>query len=713
MNIKDFFQQNKWFIAGLGILSLVVLVNLFPKGYVVYGEDFGQMINIGENFYNNFYNSQGNASLFYYFFYLLSKFGVSESGQLSWHLGIFIFGSYISFHIFSRLIFEKVEKFIFALISLFYALNLYTLAIFYYPWGYSSFYWLYIFIPVLAGLWLKFLKTEKLIFGAWFIAALFVASPGFGNPAFALGLAIFLFLLTILSWVFGYFVFNKELLKKIILIGFFSFFTNAYWIFPIVSMARGGISSLYLGNTIDLSWWIQHTSNPIMNTLRLLHYNPDRYFPYNFAYKNIGWLKDFFILLTFVLPFILFFSLWQKKGNTDNKKMHGIFYGMLLAFVLLVARVRFPFEKINDFIFHFPGLNTLRGYDKLATFTPFIIAVILLVFLLESRAKKYFRISVLLIVFVLLSPLPFYFGKIEQGNTRFKSPADFLVKIPEEYYKIRNIINKDLAETKVAALPFSTNSVGWANFPKWKFFGTDVTQFLYAKPFINPNVMYVNSWFFSKEFNDADYDPAWIIKLYSILNAKYLIYHKDAAEKYLDKSIEKVRYLQNAGLIKLLEENDYFSLYEIRADFIFPRVGWLKENIQPENSSPSVNAKFDDLKNDLVFAEYKKLNPKKFIVQVEKNDSGKYVFLNEPRNNNWKAYFEKNGEKTKLEQVGVLGYANGWAVKDNMKDGKIVIEYLPMKLFYAGAIVSGIALLAVLAYLVYYYAYARKDKKTA
>src|SRR3972149_11903665 len=134
--MTSFVKNNIWHIAALLILSWVIAVNIFPDGYVVYGQDFGQMVNVRETFFRDFYNNNGNTSLFYAFFYFLDKIGISESGQLSWPLGIFIFGSYISFLIFSRLIFGKENKFIFFATSLFYALNLYTLAIFYYPRGY-------------------------------------------------------------------------------------------------------------------------------------------------------------------------------------------------------------------------------------------------------------------------------------------------------------------------------------------------------------------------------------------------------------------------------------------------------------------------------------------------------------------------------------------------------------------------------------------------
>jgi len=699
--IKQFAKNNIWYIVALLILFWVIVVNIFPDGYVLYGQDFGQMVNVQETFFRHFYNSSGNTALFYAFFYFLDQLGVNEAGQLSWYLGIFIFGSYVSFLIFTKLVFGKENKFVLSVISLFYALNLYTLAIFYYPWGYSSFYFLYIFIPVIAGLFLKFLKTGENIFGSWFILVLFLASPGFGNPAFALALAIFLFLLAVFSLIFRYVEFNKMIFKKLAILAVFSFIASAYWILPVVLKMKSAVGNIYTDNIIDLGWWIQHTSNPIINTLRLLNYDSGGYFPYNFAHTGLKWAKNIFIAFTFLVPVVLFFSIWQKKEDSERKKIHWIFLGIFLVFIMLVARVRFPFEKINNLFFTSSVFSILRGYDKLAIFTPFIAAVLLLLFFLEIRVKRYYKASIIIIVLILLTPLPFYLGKLQQ-NARYKSNSEFLVKIPEEYKKVRPLIYNAEEVVKIASLPYATKNIGWTEFPKWKFYGTDVTQFLYDKPFIDANTLHFYQWSWGKDFNEInDTDPEWVVKLLGMLNVKYVIYHLDVDEKFTEKSFSKIEWLENEGILKSLEKNDYFILYEIRSDYVFSRVGWQRENIYFERNVNSVNKIFDDMKNKTVAADFQIIHPKKYLLPIDKISKKDVLVLNEFYDDNWRAYYEKNGKMSEIERLRGGEYNNVWRFKENLNGGKIIIEYLPMKMFWIGAVISLAGVLFVVTHLFY------------
>ena len=151
-----FIKTNKFFLLGFLVLAWVIFINHFPKDYVFGGGDTTQFINLKENYQRLMYDWNGLAAFFYFIFFVLDKIGLSNSIQLSFHLGFIIFGAYISFWIFSRLLFKEVSDFKKSAISLFYALNLYTLFLFTGNWGYSYFPSLYVFIPVLIGLFVKF-----------------------------------------------------------------------------------------------------------------------------------------------------------------------------------------------------------------------------------------------------------------------------------------------------------------------------------------------------------------------------------------------------------------------------------------------------------------------------------------------------------------------------------------------------------------------------
>lgn len=716
--IGEFLARNSWFFVGFLILFFVILVNLFPRNHVIVGGDTSQLINISERgFAYYFYDWQGRVSIFYSIFFLLDKIGISETGQLSWYLGLFIFGSYISFYIFVKIIFEKINIFLPFITSLFYALNLYTLYIFTYSWGYSGHQILYIFIPLLTGLYLKFLKSEKNIYGAYFIIVLFLASSSFANPAFALSLAIFLILITCIAFIFKYFTFSVKLVSRLLIFGILSFLVCAYWIFPLIPQVKKGIADLYSNNILDLDWWLQKSSTPLQNTLSLLPYDMNNYFPYNFPYRGMVFLKNLLVVLSF-LPFILvIFSLKQRK-IAKHTSVFWTFFVMLLLFIPLVARVRFPFEKINNFIFHLSGFNTLRSYEKIAIFIPFLFTVLLLTFIIQSETKKYYKSAVVLLVVILFIPLPFYFGKLQQNissifsaekNKNYqKANRSFLIKIPKEYYEIKPRINNDPDDAKIAILPFNViNGVGWSNYIKWNLLGADITRFLYNKKFIDANSPYINNWFFAKEFNDLDYNPEWIIKLLGMLNVKYIIYHKDVDEKFVERSIDKMEYLLNKGIIIKIEENDFFSLFEINKKYQFSHVSLQKSNITFLPSPISVEYVFDILKRESQVANYITVNPKKIIVSVDEYNESGYIVLNEPYDKNWKAFYKKGRNTYELESVGEINYTNRWLINKDIKDSEVIIEYLPMKLFWMGVIISASVLILIISYILYYLTYAR------
>jgi len=263
MKIAGLIKKNNFFFLGLIVLGFVIFANRFPDGYIFAGGDTAQLVNIKESFKANFYNWEGRASLYYFIFFILGSLGISDTFQLFWYLVIFIFGSYISFFVFLKLIFEKISGAGKTLLSLFYSLNLYTLFVFSGNWGFSHYQCFYIFIPILFGLYIKFLETKKNVFGALFALVLFFASPGFTNPAFALSFGIIVFLLTSFFLLFGAAKLDRNMVTKILILSAASFLVSAFWILPIIPQMNAGFSGLFSGNALDLNLWISHNSNPI------------------------------------------------------------------------------------------------------------------------------------------------------------------------------------------------------------------------------------------------------------------------------------------------------------------------------------------------------------------------------------------------------------------------------------------------------------------
>jgi len=720
------FKKSLIFIGGLLILSWVVFVNRFPLGYVIAGGDVPQFIELKENFYNFYYNWEGRALLFYFPFYLLDILGISESSQLSFYLGTFIFGSYLSFYFFTQLIFKKLQESFRVLLALFYALNLYTLYIFSYVWGYSSYQCLYIFIPILVGLFIKFLSTKKNIYGVFFVLVLFLGSSGFANPAFALAFAIFLALLLLFLGVSKIVRFDKHLFTKLAVLAGFSLLVNIYWILPVIPNMQTGVANLFWGNIIDLDWWLAHTSNSIMDTWRLMQYH-NWYFPRNFPYPNLHKYYPIFYFLTLIPVFLVLLGLIFSKKRGHSKKLYLTAGALLIVFTMLVAKVSFPFEKINIILYNLWGFNTLRGYEKFAIFTPFIFSLLFASLAYFSQKKRIYLPVLVLLIFIVATPLPFYLGKLQQNTSAIfvrdtvdfsdkdylQAKYSFLIKIPDEYYAIQDIINNDAQDVNIAILPYNiVDSVGWSNYPKWKLAGSDITRRLYRKDFIHANSGYFGGWFFANKFNNSNSeDPAWIVKLLGTLNAKYVIYHKDVEENFKKASFEKIKTLEKRGLLQNLTDNEYFTLYKIREDLTLPILSWQEGKHEIEPNPKSVVEQFRAINSDIQPANFKRINPKKYIVENVSLNPSLLIFA-EPFNANWKAYAVNKDGKKKLikEHYKARGYANGWEVKDSRNVDKIVITYLSMRLAYIGGVISGITLLFLSVYLLkYYYDYRRRN----
>lgn len=718
--MKSYFQNNKLYLLGFLVLSWVVLVNLFPQGYVFAGGDTAQLINAKNHFFLYLYDWQGRTAIFYSLFYLLDLLGVTDSSQLSWYLGIFIFGAYISFDLFVRILFKNISPALRMLTSIFYALNLYTLFLFSGNTGYSHYPSLYIFIPLISGLFIKFLLSQDNKWGVGFILTIFLASSGFGNPAFALSLAIFLVLTAACLSVLGLAKINKKSAVNLLLLIIFSILTNAYWIATVVPSMKSGVADVFQSEVLPLNQVLSSTANPIVNTFSLISVTGD-HFPYNFPYNGWDFLKKIFIVLSF-FPIIMILArfIYVKKFDIYQKRFYLSFGLLLLAMTMLAARVIAPFEVVNHFIFNLWGMNTLRGFDKTGIYIPFILAVLLL---LSADSIKFKNWVYFFLTLVVLVPFPFYTGKFQQnvgyrnrnGKDFRSSSLSFLVKIPDEYYSIADTLNNDHEKSSIATLPYGSNDgSGVARYPLWKLYGVDITSYLYNKKYIAANSIdqIFGGWNFAREFTENQNDGQWMVKLLGLMNARYILYHKDNPEDSVKQTQYRMDMLEEQGMIKKIDDNNYFSLYRISDEYFVPYITWQKQKIYVDHYPASVEKNFQRIKSDIMPADFKELNPEKFLINASQIKAGNIV-LAEPFNDNWKAYaIDKNGKEKEIAgHYLAVGYANGWAVGDNPETKQILIEYYPERLMRLGIAVSLITVVFLCGYLIIYlYAYNNKKR---
>ncbi len=727
LKIAVYFKQNIFFLLGILIVVWVVIANFFPEGYVISSTDISQIINVRENFLEYFVRNP-SFLLYLCFLYVLEFFSISPSVQLSFHLGLFLLGSYLSFHFFTRLFFRS-EDFLASAISLFYALNLFTLFTFsMHSLGYTSFFLLYIFIPALIGLFIKFVLTRKRHFLLGLVLILFFSSSGFGNPAFVLSLAMVFVLCLVGLLVLEKVKMSRALLANLGLLAALALLVSAFWLLPLLPKVQSGVEGLNTTNPTDLISALTRTASPVMNTLSLNHYSYD-FFPFNFPYPKLVFLQNFFVVASF-LPILIVVAYFSFAGKINRKKLFTLSLILMAFLIVLIGRLTPPFEIINYFVFvKIWGFNTLRAFDKFGIFFPFFLSLALLLAMKDLWKTKARLIGLVLLIAMLIVPLPFFLGKLQQNmSIRYSnlSPEKkdyrtakltFLVKIPDDYYRVKSIINQKGSDNFVATLPHTLgdSGTGSSSYPKWKLNGVDITQRLYRKRFIEANVSYFSGWYFVQEFgHDQRADYGWIAKLLGMMNARFIIYHKDASDSSIKRTQSKMDQLERDKYIKKVDDNEYFTLYEINEELIFPlitfqekRVGFVKDPAWIERNTE----KIQEMSRKIPF---QKIGHQQFAVDLGNiKDFEGAVILAEEFDPLWKAYaIKSNGSSSELENHFLArGYANGWELKNISEIEKVIIEYYPIRLMWWGMVISGATILFLAVYLLRYYYVKRKMVK--
>lgn len=92
-------------------------------------------------------------------------------------------------------------------------------------------------------------------------------------------------------------------------------------------------------------------------------------------------------------------------------------------------------------------------------------------------------------------------------------------------------------------------------------------------------------------------------------------------------------------------------------------------------------------------ASFRKINPTKYIVDVKGAAESYYLVFSESFSPDWKAHVQQK-PIAESQHLVVNGFANGWEIGPKDSKGKtdyiIIVEYWPQRLFYIGAIISGL-----------------------
>lgn len=554
---------------------------MFPSGFIFASGDVCQFPEIKEYYNNFFYSWDTNVdgghfslnqySILYYFpFYIANRLGFSDSMSSFLFYFIFLLGSFLSFYFALNLFSQKTNenKLLWIILSMLYTINPYTLYVFTYIWGYSPFLILYIFIPLIFASTIKYFLSDTIFnINLAYIGIIFVfSSVSFGNYSFVVSLWLFLIILIILiNYLSSKFIY---LVKKSIIFVLVFVLSTFYITIPQIPELFNMYSGIVSSNAIfNLSNWIL--------SFRLSILSQFFWVPNASVYISIYSVIFFCALFVFL---ILFAITWR---NSSEFTLTFIILALLSIFITAKGKGIIS-DPLCLNIFGQPLINSLRSPDKTFIYLPFFFLISIFFGLKNISTQRAKYILFFGFIFVTISCFPFFLGGFQTQYGQYLDPHENylnsktsgIVKIPEPYYNAANIINSDFSINKILHLPYSViNSVGWVNYPKWKLIGVDPTVLLFHKPFIQPNSYSTFNYNYGNEWNLGNIlQNDSILKFMSIINAKYIIYHKDVDNKFILTTRDKIKYLEKINGVKLIQSNEFFDLYMLSNELVLPHI---------------------------------------------------------------------------------------------------------------------------------------------
>lgn len=722
------------------------LVNNFPSESFVVGGDFYQLSDPLKHFNQYFYawinqvgqgqmNSIFPAAPFYLLLAFLNLLGFSSGNISSFYIFFFLYGSFLSFFISIKWIFPNISRALRMGGGLIYALNYFTFSILTYSWGFSHHLIFYIFIPLLVLLFLKILFEKHFVIRNFilFVLIFLFSTISYANTAFLLALFFIQFLLVVVFLLLGR-IRYKDIWKKLFVFAFIYIFIFGFFLFSFFISSYQYIDYLAQSEVLggDSTRFVKETSSSIINILS---------FDMNRLRVSLN------IIYPLTLFFLLVFFLKRKKSEIEYQYLTKGFLIIFVMFVFFAVRIKEPFFSINSFLYKTQLFSFFRSPEKVFVFLPFVFVVIIIGILLNLKLKK--TINLIIIFIFLCIPWGFYSGGVIDGLQKADKIHPYIVKIPDEYHQVKNIINSDNRSTSVLSLPYSVvNSINWSDYPKWGFIGQDVLYLLYDKYFISANVFdhpSIETSLSFKEYNKKGIiNESKFIRLLQKFSGQFIIFHKDINKDWI-LATEMVQLtldsLEEKKFVEKISDNDYFNLYKIN-----------DEGVKPIISSNNVDV------------EFVKINPTKYRIHIKGLNKNSRIEFNQAFSRQWYALAESSnfllncekkynypnfntvecsssdnffeGDEFSLmlrERIDesfhkiINDYANGWTIDPNYiknnfdksyykenADGSIdmnlILYFKPQSYFYLGLLISGTTLFFCISYLIYDWRKRKKQK---
>jgi len=410
----------------------------------------------------------------------------------------------------------------------------------------------YASLPLLLALYIKGIDQKKGVKYGFFLGAIWtlVSTSAYTNPVF-----VVISWYVIISYLIYYIITNRaEKTKTTAAIQFTMSLIliwlalNLYWILPLAfSFSSELHKSIYLYQQVGESSLdrFRASSASLFDVFRLAGfwalssgYKGELYAPWAPVYSS----SVLFLAISFTFPILTVIPILTK-----SKKGHILYFASLLVTGAFFAKgPHAPFGETITWLF--VNVTILQSFRNIySLFFPVITlcyAFLIGEALSSIRSSRIPHIHIkslgpvltIAISFMLLGVymFPVWSGDvIHSGNNIIPSAR---VKIPEYYYEARSWLSQDRQDFTIFSLPMS-KAIGYEAFSwEYGYAGGAVTGSIIQRPVISAGSIYegLPGLVAQRIIENSTTKASNILTL---MNVKYLIFHRDAAWQFIDGSL--------------------------------------------------------------------------------------------------------------------------------------------------------------------------------
>lgn len=690
MKFSQFFKNKTFFVVLLfSVVSCVVTYSWFSSGKMLAGAEEGIP------FYNPSRTLQLYSSIwfdadlgvavpvniirvpFYMFAAFLQNIGLPS---VTIQIGVFfilLFTGLFSVFQFSRELFKENPLLVHLCVALFYLFNLYSLSQVWARFLYPQFF-LWAYFPLFLFLWVRWIKTAKIIYLAVLVLTSFVFSSMFVilSSLFVLWVSAALYIFTYITRANYKTVFYRGILAFVIWA-----ISNTWWLVPIYFLQDNSYGNL-LQSDMNIEAVKSVSEYYPLNSVAILQQN--------YYFGEHGFWKDYYSGINLnSLAYLIFVV--ACIGAATAKKTREIWFIMVLLgagwFIAKGANPPFGLEFFSWLFTSLPITQVLRNpYEK------FGLVYLLGYAFLFSFGFYYVTLGfkkLQFVTYIFMFYFAFYLMVLPMWDG--SAVSRFRVTVPAYYSDANAYINGKDFEGRILQLPYLRGSdIKYT----WGYRGNEPSEFLFDSPSV------------SKTYSLADIDdfylniPRYISNpnfpnILAVTNIRWIVLHGDVVPSgyYQETTSDTEKLIHTWGGVQKVAEFESLKVYQIDQKNILDRiyiVSKIRESQDMNDTVDKIMKNDVDIQNEVVVAksqngkityvsteiipqyEYRKINNQHYKLSILNAQEAFVLVFTNNFNTKWHAII--NGE-IETNHIKVNGFANGWII-DKKGDYSIDLMFI-------------------------------------